>query len=144
MVFSRNPRGYSVIRTDDSRPAFMLRLDSAVSKAIPPFLRGWTTGRKSMDAGIELPIAEDLLVFASTILAISSVEAKARKQLFGYERYSSGAPGNCDWGIGPRWLSENHVDYYYGVREDEATLSRPAYSGKTTYNLDITITPLSI
>jgi outer membrane protein len=45
-------------------------------------------------------------------------------------------------GIGPRWLSKNHVDYYYGVREDEATLSRPAYSGKTTYNLDITITAI--
>jgi hypothetical protein len=36
-------------------------------------------------------------------------------------------------GIGPRWLSRNHVDYYYGVCEIEATPSRPAYSGKATY-----------
>jgi MipA family protein len=45
-------------------------------------------------------------------------------------------------GIGPRWLSKNHVDYYYGVRGNEAAPSRPAYSGKATYNLDINITAI--
>jgi outer membrane scaffolding protein for murein synthesis (MipA/OmpV family) len=45
-------------------------------------------------------------------------------------------------GIGPRWLSKNHVDYYYGVRAAEATPSRPAYSGRPAYNLDINITAI--
>jgi outer membrane protein len=38
--------------------------------------------------------------------------------------------------------SGNHADYYYGVRANEATPSRPAYSGEATYSLDINITAI--
>ena len=33
------------------------------------------------------------------------------------------------------WLDADVVDYYYGVRADEATAARPAYAGKDTVNL---------
>lgn len=45
-------------------------------------------------------------------------------------------------GIGPRWLSQNRVDYYFGVRESEATPERPAYTPEATWNLDINVTAI--
>ena len=44
------------------------------------------------------------------------------------------------WSIAPRigatWLSADYVDYYYGVKDTEATSERPRYSGRATVNLD--------
>ena len=37
-------------------------------------------------------------------------------------------------GITAKWPSEELVEYYYGVRLDEATPDRPAYSGKAVLN----------
>ena len=45
-------------------------------------------------------------------------------------------------GFGPRWLSANRVDYYYGVRENESRTDRPAYKGQDTWNLDLNITTI--
>jgi len=36
--------------------------------------------------------------------------------------------------IGFKWLSEDLVDHYYGVKSSEATGSRPAYAGDSTVN----------
>jgi MipA family protein len=44
------------------------------------------------------------------------------------------------WSISPRigatWLSADYVDYYYGVKDTEATADRPQYSGRATVELD--------
>lgn len=37
--------------------------------------------------------------------------------------------------IGAEWLDADVVDYYYGVHPDEATATRPAYTGKAATNL---------
>ena len=37
--------------------------------------------------------------------------------------------------VGAEWLSGRMVDYYYGVRPEEATPTRPAYRGHDTINL---------
>lgn len=42
--------------------------------------------------------------------------------------------------IGAHWLSSDLVDYYYGVRNDEATAARPAYSGKAVFNTSASLT----
>src|SRR5512140_3154130 len=34
--------------------------------------------------------------------------------------------------IGIRWDNDLRVDYYYGVRQEEATADRPAYAGRKT------------
>jgi outer membrane protein len=39
-------------------------------------------------------------------------------------------------------LSQDRVDYYYGVRESEATPTRPAYTGEATWNLDVNVTAI--
>jgi outer membrane scaffolding protein for murein synthesis (MipA/OmpV family) len=35
--------------------------------------------------------------------------------------------------IGAQWVSANRVDYYWGVRPDEATPTQPAYAGRETF-----------
>lgn len=38
--------------------------------------------------------------------------------------------------IGAAWLDSDRVDYYYGVKQTEALLSRPAYTGRDTLNFN--------
>ncbi len=42
-------------------------------------------------------------------------------------------------GITAAWSSADLVEYYYGVRTDEATPDRPAYSGGSTVNVSATV-----
>ena len=51
-----------------------------------------------------------------------------------------GGRGVILFGIGPRYLSQNRTDYYYGVRLSESTLTRPSYRPPATWNLEINIT----
>lgn len=37
--------------------------------------------------------------------------------------------------VGAEWFDANVVSYYYGVRADEATATRPAYEGRATVNV---------
>ncbi|MCA1325907.1 MipA/OmpV family protein [Herbaspirillum sp. alder98] len=37
--------------------------------------------------------------------------------------------------LGANWMSSNYVDYYFGVRQNEATAQRAAYRGGSTTNL---------
>jgi MipA family protein len=39
--------------------------------------------------------------------------------------------------VGAEWLSNKYVDYYYGVRQSEVRAGRPAYTGKSTYDMSI-------
>lgn len=34
------------------------------------------------------------------------------------------------------WMDDSAIDYYYGVRPDEATFARPAYEGSSTMNIE--------
>jgi outer membrane scaffolding protein for murein synthesis (MipA/OmpV family) len=45
-------------------------------------------------------------------------------------------------GFGPRWDSARRVDYYYGVRPDEALDSRPGYTGQSTVSWDLAVSAL--
>lgn len=39
--------------------------------------------------------------------------------------------------VGAEWLSSKYVDYYYGVRPSEVRAGRPAYSGKSTFDVSV-------
>lgn len=39
--------------------------------------------------------------------------------------------------VGAEWLGSKYVDYYYGVRPSEVRAGRPAYSGKSTYDMSV-------
>jgi outer membrane protein len=38
---------------------------------------------------------------------------------------------------GVEWLSSKYVDYYYGVRQSEVRAGRPAYTGKSTWDMSV-------
>lgn len=38
--------------------------------------------------------------------------------------------------VAATWLDKNHVDYHYGVRQNEVRAGRPAYTGAATVNLE--------
>ncbi len=106
-------------------------------------LDGMEDRKRSMDAGVELvyrgrPVGFRLNYAADVLGRNKGQEATAL--------VTSGVPlgrlGIVLVGVGPRWLSRNHVDYYYGVRSNEATPSRPSYSGRATWNLDVTVTAI--
>lgn len=42
--------------------------------------------------------------------------------------------------VGIEWVDKQYVDYYYGVRANEAREGRAAYSGKATVNPEISLT----
>ncbi len=42
--------------------------------------------------------------------------------------------------LGAEWQSTEVIGYYYGVRPNEVTAGRPAYAGKSTINLHVSIT----
>lgn len=42
--------------------------------------------------------------------------------------------------VGVEWVDSKYVNYYYGVRNGEATALRPAYTGKATLNGEVGLT----
>lgn len=136
--------GYGFIRTERFTASLYAQARfSGLESDSSPFLQGMEDRKKSMDAGIELSYRRRPVGFRINYLGDVLGRSKGQEATF---LVTSGVPlgrrGIVLAGIGPRWLSRNHVDYYYGVRENEATPSRPAYSGKATYNLDINITAI--
>ena len=108
-----------------------------------PFLEGMTERRKSMDAGAEVIYQGRPVGFR--IGFVSDVLGRSKGQEVSFLAVT-GAPlgklGVVLVGFGPRWVSANRVDYYYGVREDEARPGRPAYQGEATWNLDLNVTTI--
>lgn len=106
-----------------------------------PFLEGMEERRKSMDAGLELIYSGRPVGFRASVLTDTLGRSKGQEvSLLAVTGVPLGRRGIILFGIGPRWLSRNRVDYYYGVREYEATPIRPAYTGEATWNLDINLT----
>ncbi|MBP1610214.1 MAG: scaffolding protein for murein-synthesizing holoenzyme putative outerrane protein, partial [Acidobacteria bacterium] len=136
--------GYSFIQTERLTASLYAQARfTGLEGDSSPFLGGMEDRKKSMDAGIELSYRGRPVGFRINYLGDVLGRNKGQEATI---LVTSGVPlgrrGIVIGGIGPRWLSGNHVDYYYGVRENEATPSRPAYSGKATYNLDINITAI--
>ncbi|MDM7996431.1 MAG: MipA/OmpV family protein [Acidobacteriota bacterium] len=136
--------GYGFIRTERFTASLYGQARfSGLESDSSPFLQGMEDRKKSMDAGIELSYRGRPVGFRFNYLGDVLGRNKGQEATF---LVTSGVPlgrrGIVLAGIGPRWLSKNHVDYYYGVRAAEATPSRPAYSGRPAYNLDINITAI--
>lgn len=106
-----------------------------------PYLEGMAKRSPSMDAGLELVYSARPVGFSAGF--ISDTLGKNNGQELSFMAVT-GAPlfgrGVILFSIGPRWLSQNRVDYYYGIRNSEATSSRLAYEAPATWNLDIKIT----
>ncbi len=106
-----------------------------------PFLEGMASRSPSMDAGLEFVCSTRPLGFRASFITDTLGRSDGQELSL---LALTGAPlfgrGFFLFGIGPRWLSQNRVDYYYGVRDSEVNPSRPAYKAPATWNLDINLT----
>ena len=104
------------------------------------FLEGMDDRSMSADAGAEIVYRARPIGFRAGVLSDVLGRNKGQEVVV---QAVTGAPlwsrGFLLASIGPRWLSANRVDYEYGVRESEATPARPAYTGTSSWNWDLTL-----
>jgi outer membrane protein len=67
----------------------------------------------------------------------ASGNSKGQKIRLGIEKSFSSGSFVFVPRAGVTWLDRKYVDYYYGVRADEATSTRPAYTGRVTTAAEI-------
>lgn len=105
-----------------------------------PFLEGMEARKKSMDGGVEVVYRGRPLGFRAA--AMTDVLGKSKGQVLTAQAIS-GAPVNEKLlvlvGFGPRWETARRVDYYYGVRPEEATSTRAAYTADGTLSWDLAL-----
>jgi outer membrane protein len=108
-----------------------------------PFLEGMAPRSTSMDGGVEVVFRGRPVGFRAA--ALTDLLGKSNGQDFSAQAVT-GAPLGKKLlvlaGFGPRWQSERFVDYYYGVREEEATALRPAYAGKGALSWDVGVSAI--
>jgi outer membrane scaffolding protein for murein synthesis (MipA/OmpV family) len=105
-----------------------------------PFLEGMETRSISADAGVEVVYRARPVGFRVNVL--TDVLGRNNGQEFSAQAITGAPLGSRGFllaSIGPRWISANRVDYNYGVRESEATPDRPAYTGTSSWNWDLTL-----
>lgn len=135
--------GYALVQREsfDVRAFTQIRFRGLEPES-SPFLEGMETRRKSLDAGVEMvyqgrPIGLRMAALTDVLGRSNGQEVSAQA--------ITGAPLGevlVLLGFGPRWLSQNRVDYYYGIRPSEARPERPTYAGDSTINWDLTLTTI--
>jgi outer membrane protein len=136
--------GYSFVKTDlFTANLFAQARFRGLEPEDSPFLTGMEERKKSMDAGLEFVYSGRPVGFRASFVTDTLGRSKGQEvSLLAVSGVPLGRRGIILVGIGPRWLSQNRVDYYYGVRESEATPERPAYTADATWNLDINVTAI--
>ena len=134
--------GYSFIESDKLTANLFAQMRfRGLEPENSPYLEGMDPRKKSMDSGIEFIYSGRPVGFRATALTDTLGRSKGQEiSLMGTSGIPMGDRGIILFGIGPRWLSHSRVDYYYGIRENEATPTRLFYVGPSTWNLDINVT----
>ncbi len=136
--------GYSFVKSDRfTANAFAQARFRGLEPDDSPFLSGMEERKKSMDAGVELIYSGRPVGFRASFLTDTLGRSNGQEvSLLAVSGIPLGRRSIILVGIGPRWMSQNRVDYYFGVRESEATPVRPAYTAEATWNLDINLTAI--
>jgi outer membrane protein len=100
-----------------------------------PFLAGMEDRKASLWAGAAVIWKTHYANFTGEVLADTLGKSKGiRARLQVDRRYAVGK-----FGFTPRlaaeWVDNKYVDYYYGVRQSEATVTRAFYEGKSTTSI---------
>jgi outer membrane protein len=100
-----------------------------------PFLAGMEDRKASLWAGAAVIWKTDYANVTGEVLADTLGKSKGiRARLQVDRRFAAGK-----FGFTPRlaaeWTDDKYVDYYYGVRQSEATATRAFYEGKSTTNI---------
>lgn len=100
-----------------------------------PFLDGMEDRRESADAGFEMSWERER--FGLQLTAVSDVLGRNDGQEVTFEVTAplQRGPFRIEPRAGLIWQSADHVDYFYGVRPDEARPDRPAYEPGDAFSL---------
>jgi outer membrane protein len=106
-----------------------------------PFLEGMDERKLSLDAGLEFIYSGRPVGFRATFLTDTLGRSKGQELiLHAMSGIPLGGRGIILAGIGPKWMSQNRVDYFFGVRPHEVRPLLPAFAGRATWNLDTIVT----
>lgn len=99
------------------------------------FLDGMEDRRESADAGFEVSWERER--FGLQLTAVSDVLGRNDGQEVTFEvtKPLQRGPFRIEPRAGVVWQSADHVDYFYGVRPDEARPDRPAYEPGDSFSL---------
>jgi outer membrane protein len=120
--------GYRLLRHKGWSVGPMLRprfegYDASDSRA----LSGMDDRRRTLEAGLDLSWQTDWGLLSAVALTDLLGEHDGQEIEFSYTVLLPYAGFNFIPSVGLRWRSDDLVDYYYGVRPDEARAGRPAY-----------------
>lgn len=93
----------------------------------------------SLDLGLEIEYETDVGDFAFTYLADATSEHKGNEMSLSYSLPIILSNGAISPYVSVTQMSDDLVDYYYGVRANEATSTRAFYKGESTTNLEVGI-----
>ena len=101
-----------------------------------PYLAGMDERKSSFWVGGASSLNTDLATLSVELLGDASSKSKGKRASLSIEReFKAG-----DFDFTPRLalhrFDGKYVDYYYGVRADESTSTRPYYPGKSTTNVE--------
>jgi outer membrane protein len=135
--------GYEFVQTEKLTGSIFAQLQfQGLEPEESAFLEGMAERSKSMDGGLEVLYRGRPVGFRLAVL--SDILGRSKGQEVSFMAITGAPLGKVLvlFGVGPRWLSQNRVDYYYGVRQEEARPFRPAYMGVATWNLDLNVTTM--
>lgn len=103
-----------------------------------PFLAGMAERKGGFWAGGKAEWENDVAEFSAQWTVDTSGHSKGQRFSLGLEK---------NWHLGERvmlapqitahWLDKKYMDYYYGVRANEAAAGRAAYAGKAGVNVEV-------
>ena len=105
-----------------------------------PALAGMSERKSSIWVGAKMEWENDLADVKLEWLGDASGKSKGQRLALGLERKIMLIPRlMLIPQVGVEWVDKKYVDYYYGVRDSEATAGRAAYTGKATLNPEISL-----
>lgn len=127
--------GYALVNTDRVRFAVegQLRFDGYDPKESTQ-LFGLHERDVTLDAGFSIATGDTWGIASVKVMADALGVHKGYEISASYQYPIRRGRWTLVPGITAKWPSEELVEYYYGVRPDEATPDRPAYSGKAVLN----------
>jgi len=102
-----------------------------------PFLSGMEDRKASLWLGGAAIWRTDIATFTGELLGDAMGNSKGKRlKLQADRRFAAGSFGFTPR-IAAEWLDSKYVDYYYGVRAEEALADRAHYVGQSTANVEV-------
>jgi outer membrane protein len=103
-----------------------------------PILAGMAERKSGFWAGAKAEWENDLIDVSALWLADTAGHSNGQRFSLGLEKkWRAGRQVMLMPHLTAHWLDRQYVDYYYGVRADEATAGRAAYAGAAGVNVEL-------